>query len=125
MKIHAGTNGVSTIAIPKLGCALDQMNWQEMVKLLLDVFGYADVQIVVYTLEENGVHAMSAEGDAEFYADDKIERYSEEFFLENRELETDFTEDSKSCQPTCDEQFPVRREKDHNKVLGYRVSNSR
>ena len=26
MKIHASTNGFSTIAIPKLGCGLDQMN---------------------------------------------------------------------------------------------------
>ena len=95
MKIHAGTNGVSTIAIPKLGCGLDQMNWGEVVKLLQDIFAYADVQIVVYTLEENGVHALSAEGDAEFYADDEIERYNEEFLLENRELETDFTKDSK------------------------------
>ena len=117
MKIHASTNGVSTIAIPKLGCGLDQMNWQEVVKLLRDIFAYADVQLVVYTLEENGVHALSAAGDAEFYADDEIERYSEEFLLENRELETDFTKDSKSCQPTCDEQFPVLREKDHNDRL--------
>ena len=46
-----------------------------------------------------------------------MERYSEEFLLENRELETDFTKDSKSCQPTCDEQFPVLREKDHNNRL--------
>ena len=52
MKIHASTNGVSTIAISKLGCALDQMNWQEVVKLLHDIFVYADVQIVVKTLEE-------------------------------------------------------------------------
>ena len=74
MKIHAITNGVSTIAIPKLGCGLDQMNWQEVVKLLRDIFAYTDVQIVVYTLEENGVHALSAEGDAEFYAEDEIER---------------------------------------------------
>ena len=118
MKIHASTNGVSTIAIPKLGCGLDQMNWQEVVKLLRDIFAYADVQqIVVYTLEENGIHALSAEGDAEFYADDEIERYSEEFILENRELGTDFTKDSKSCQPTCDEQFPVLREKHHNNRL--------
>ena len=54
MKMHACTNGVSTIAIPKLGCGLDQMNWQEVVKLLRDIFAYADVQIVVYTLGENG-----------------------------------------------------------------------
>ena len=70
MKIHASTNGVSTIAINELGCGLDQMNWQEVVELLRDIFAYADVQIVVYTLEENGVRALSTEGDAEFYADD-------------------------------------------------------
>ena len=117
MKIHASMNGISTTTIPKLGCGLDQMNWQEVVKLLQDIFAYADVQLVVYTLEENGIHALSAEGDAEFYADDEIERYSEEFLLENRELETDFTKVSKSCQPTCDEQLPVLREKDHNNRL--------
>ena len=117
MKIHASMNGVSTIAIPKLGCGLNQMNWQEVVKLLRGIFAYADVQLVVYTFEENGVHALSVEGDAEFYADDEIERYSEEFLLEKRELETDFNKDSKSCQPTCDEQFPVLREKDHKDRL--------
>ena len=30
MKNHASTNGVSTIAIPQLGCGLDQMKWQEV-----------------------------------------------------------------------------------------------
>ena len=54
MKIHASVNGVSTIAIAKLGCGLDQMNWQEVVKLLRGIFAYSDVQLVVYTLEENG-----------------------------------------------------------------------
>ena len=52
MKTHASTNGVSTFAIPKLGCGLDQIKWQ-VVKLLRDTFAYADVQIVAYTLEEN------------------------------------------------------------------------
>ena len=72
---------------------------------------------MLYTLEENGVHVLSTEGDAEFYADDEIERYSKEFLLENRELETDFTKDSKLCQPTCDEQFLVLLEKDQNSRL--------
>ena len=49
MKILASSNGVSTIAIPKLGCGLKQMKWQEVVKLLRDIFAYADVQIVMYT----------------------------------------------------------------------------
>ena len=45
MKTHASNsyasnawNGLSTIAIPKLGCGLDQMNWQQVVKLLRDIF---------------------------------------------------------------------------------------
>ena len=117
MKTHASMSGVSSIAIPKFGCGLDEMNWQEVVKLHRDIFTCAGVQIAVYTLEENGVHALSAEGDAEFYADDEAERYSEEFLLENRELETDFTKYSESCQPTCDEHFPVLREKDLNNRL--------
>ena len=63
---------------------------------------------------------MSAQRNAEFYADGEIERYSEEFFLENRELETDFTKDSESCQPTCDEQFPVlREENDNNRLIDH------
>ena len=114
MKIHASTNSVSTIAIRKLGCRLYQTNWQEVVKLLRDIFVYADVQIVVHTLEENGVHALFAEGDAEFYVDDEMDSFSEQFLLISRELETDFTKDSKSCQRTSDEQFPVLRETNHN-----------
>ena len=76
-KIPASTKGVTTYVIPKLVSGLDQMNWQEVVKLLRDIFAYADVQIVVYTLEENGVYALSVGENAEFYNDDKIEGYSE------------------------------------------------
>ena len=68
MKSHATMHEVSTIAIPKIGCGLDQMNWHEVVKLLRDVFAYSDIHVVVYTLESHGVHALSSEGDPEFYA---------------------------------------------------------
>ena len=65
---------------------------------------------MVYTLVEIGVHEISPEGDAEFYADDKIERYSKEVFLKICELETDFPRDSESCQPTCEKQIQVLQE---------------
>ena len=128
MKVHASMNGISTIAIPKLGCGLEQMNWQEVVKLLRDIFGYADVQLVVYTLEENGVHALSAEGDAEFYADDEIERCSEEYLLENRELETDEhgspvpvtyrIQHDDNPSDTCNDFYPIHcQQGNDNKVL--------
>ena len=60
---------------------------------------------------------MSSEGDPDLYAEDQIERHSEELYLNGRDLETDFTRDLKSCQPTCDEQFPTFPEKDYNNYL--------
>ena len=47
MQAQATMQGVSTIAIPKTGCGLDQMNWHDVVKLLRDIFAYSDIQIVV------------------------------------------------------------------------------
>ena len=44
-KIHESTNGVSTVAIPKPGCGLDQMNWQEVVELLREIFAYAECKL--------------------------------------------------------------------------------
>ena len=117
MQAHATMHGVSTIAIPKIGCGLDQMNWQDVVKLLRDIFAYSDIQIVVYSLEEHAIHAMSAERDPEFYAEDEIDRYVEEPYFNKRELETKFTSDAKSCQPDCDEQFPIFRPKEQNEAL--------
>ena len=63
MQPHATMHGVSTIAIPKIGCGLNQMKWQDVVKLLRIIFAYSAILIVVYSLDEHAIHAMSAEGD--------------------------------------------------------------
>ena len=60
MKSLARLYGIPTIAIPKIGCGFDQMNWQDVVKLLRDVFAYSNIRTVVYTLEENGLPALSS-----------------------------------------------------------------
>ena len=93
------------------------MNWQDVVKLLRDIFAYSYRQIVVCSLNEHAIHAMSAEGDPEFYAKDETDRYSEKFHLNERELEPDFTTDATPCQPDCDEQFPILRPKEQNESL--------
>ena len=72
---------------------------------------------MVYSLDEHAIHAMSTEGDPEFHAKGEIDRYSEEFHLNERDLETDFTSDAKSCQPDCDKHFPLFRPKDKNEAL--------
>ena len=66
MKAHAIMQRVPTIAIPKIGCGFDQMNWKDVVKLLRNIFPYSYIQMVVYSLDKQAVHAMSAEGDPEF-----------------------------------------------------------
>ena len=117
MKSLARLHGISTNTILKIGGGLDMMNWKQVVKLLRDTFAYSNIRIVVYTLEENGVHALFSEGDPDFYAEDEIERYIEEFYLHDRDLETDFFKDAKSCQPTCDQQFPIFGETEYNNHL--------
>ena len=117
MQAHATMQGVSAIAIPKIGCGLDQMYWQDVVKMLRRIFAFSDIQIVVYSLDEHAVHAMSAEADPDFYAEDEIDRYSEDFHLSEREQETDFTSDAKSCQTNRDQQFPILRPKEENESL--------
>ena len=78
MQAHATKHGVSTSAIPNFGWRLDQMNWQDVVKLLRNILAYSDRQIVLYSLDEHAIHAMSTEVDPEFFAEDEIDRYSEE-----------------------------------------------
>ena len=114
---HATMHRVSMIARPKIRCGLDQMNWQDVVKLLRNIFAYSGIQLVVYSLDQHAIHAMSAEGDSKIYAKDEIDRYSGEVHVNGRELETDFTSDAKSCQPVCGEQFPVLRPKEQNEAL--------
>ena len=114
MKSHASVYGISTVAIPMIGCGLDKMNLQDVVKLLRDGFAYSDIHIVVYTLESHGVHALSSRGDPDFYAEDETDRYSEEFHLNEKDLETDFTRCSNSCKRISDEQFPALRGKEGN-----------
>ena len=43
MQAHATMHGTSSIAIPKTGCGLDQMNCQDVVKLLRNIFAYSDI----------------------------------------------------------------------------------
>ena len=117
MRAHATMQGVPTIVIPMIGCGLDQINWQDVVKLLRNIFAYSDIHIVVNSLDKHAIHAMSAERDPEFYAEDGIDQYSKEVHLNEGEMETDFTSDPKSCQPDCDEQFPILRPKKQNEAL--------
>ena len=93
------------------------MKWQVVVKLLRNIFASSDIKVVVNSINEHAIHAMSAEGDPKFSAEDEIDRYSEKIHLNERELAINFTSDAKSSQPDCDEHFPILRPKEQNEAL--------
>lgn len=42
--------GVLRLAMPKIGCGLDKMDWEEVSDMIQDVFCDTDIEIVVYSL---------------------------------------------------------------------------
>jgi len=44
MKEH----GIRELAIPKIGCGLDRLNWEDVKKMICDVFALSDAHIVAY-----------------------------------------------------------------------------
>ena len=47
MKVIVKAEGVTKIAMPKIGCGLDRLHWPEVRAVLENVFGNMDVEILV------------------------------------------------------------------------------
>ena len=47
---HAVSNGVKKLAMPRLGCGLDKLNWSAVSKLIGDIFSESGIEITVYYL---------------------------------------------------------------------------
>jgi len=43
---------IKKVAMPKIGCGLDKLNWHHVKKTLNDVFKDVDIEINVYSCEE-------------------------------------------------------------------------
>ena len=76
---------------------------------------YSGLQIRIITRNELDTRKTSS--NEETYAEDEIDSYTDEYSLGQNEPETDFTKESKSCQPPCTEQFPILRTKERNDDL--------
>lgn len=48
MRKHMKANGVKRLAIPKIGCGLDRLEWPRVYDLLYSVFNTDDIEIVLY-----------------------------------------------------------------------------
>ena len=47
MKVYCLENNIKKIAMPKIGCGLDKLNWDMVQGIIKDVFRYTDIEIVV------------------------------------------------------------------------------
>ena len=55
MRAHIIENSVRFLCLPKIGCGLDRLKWNEVKKLLQEIFKHDDIDISVYSFEENPV----------------------------------------------------------------------
>ena len=51
LKKHCVDNDVHTLAMPRLGCGLDRLKWEEVEKRICKVFANTKIHITVYELE--------------------------------------------------------------------------
>lgn len=50
MKRHALANGITTICMPRIGCGLDRLNWNDVEAMLVDMFTTQEgIKIKVFT----------------------------------------------------------------------------
>ncbi|TNN73505.1 O-acetyl-ADP-ribose deacetylase 1 [Liparis tanakae] len=52
MKSHCVGNGVTRIAMPRIGCGLDRLEWSRVSEILEQVFKGTNVSVTVYSLPE-------------------------------------------------------------------------
>ena len=50
MKNHAVQNNVRSIAMPRIGCGLDKLNWNTVRTMIKEIFKDTDIKISVYYL---------------------------------------------------------------------------
>lgn len=52
MKRHCLSNGVNKVSMPRIGCGLDKLEWEQVSQILTEVFESSNISITVYSLPE-------------------------------------------------------------------------
>ena len=52
MRSHMEEKGVKEVAMPRIGCGLDRIDWGKVKIMLEEVFSGSDLKVIVYTLEK-------------------------------------------------------------------------
>ena len=106
---HALFNNVAKITMQNIGCGIDNLQRTDVFKLIQDTGTYSGIQIQIIIKSETDSIRRNPSSNNEYHSQNEVEKNTSERTKERNELETDFTRDSKSCQPPCTEQFPILR----------------
>jgi len=49
MRTHCEWHGVRRLAMPRIGCGLDKLNWTDVSQLLDEIFLDSDISVTVFT----------------------------------------------------------------------------
>lgn len=52
MRDHCAKHGVNHLAMPRIGCGLDRLEWRNVKSKIEDVFSDLDISITVYNLNQ-------------------------------------------------------------------------
>ena len=119
LKDHAIANNMRSIAMPKIACGLDKMNWKEVSKIIVNVFHLSGITIFVYASGQE-IKEMPA---PEVFDTKNVSEIFENFCSDivkvcknENERDTDSSHDAENlCRPHLKEQ--KYRNKEHNDRL--------
>jgi O-acetyl-ADP-ribose deacetylase (regulator of RNase III) len=52
MRIHCAEHNVKHVAMPRIGCGLDRLEWREVKPKIEEIFSDLDISITVYNLNQ-------------------------------------------------------------------------
>ena len=85
--------------MPKIGCELDKLSWNEVLKKFQDTINDSGVLIQITFRNELDCKTTVKPTSSATCIEDEIDNYTNVWTAEKNELETDFSKDSMSCQP--------------------------
>ena len=121
MKDHAIANNIRSIAMAKIACGLDKMYWEEVSKIIVDVFQHSGITIFVYISGQEikdmpALEVFDTENVSEIF--EQIGSDIVKVCKNENEIATDLSNDAKNlCRPLLKEQFKKYRNKEHNDRL--------
>ena len=127
MRDHALGLNLRCIAMPKIACGLDGMDWRDISSLTEQTFKSSGITIYVYKnkddidkLQKVETSTLEQEEVFEIIESELIEKCKED----ERELATDFSTEAKElCRPKVNDQFPKFRDTlQGNRIINKAVS---